>query len=402
MFIMISKDKEKIKELLTRGVEEIIEYEHLKKELESGKKLRVKFGIDPTSPYIHLGNSVVLLKLKSFQELGHQIVLILGDFTGQIGDSSDKLQKRPFLSPEEVKKNVYGYKKQIGKILEIDKIEWHYNSEWLKKLNFQEISRLAEIFTVRQMLSRRGFRERYQKNEEISLREFLYPLMQGYDSVAVKADVEIGGSDQLFNLKAGREIQKFYGQKPQDIMTLQMIEGLDGEKMSKTRKNIINLLDSPHEQFGKIMSMHDELIVKYFTLCTRVSLKEINEIKEKMEKGQNPRDFKEKLAYEIVKMYHGEKLAKEAKEEFNKVFREKKLPTEIPTCYLLNETCNLSRLLLETKLAPSKSEAQRLIKQGAVKIDGQIEKDWRKEIKIKKGMIIQVGKRKFVKLDNKK
>lgn len=392
-------NKQKIKELLTRGVEEIIDREHLKKELESGKKLRVKLGIDPTSPNLHLGNSVSLLKLKNFQELGHQIVLILGDFTGQIGDPSDKLEKRPFLSCEEVKKNLKSYKEQISKILEIDKIEWHNNSKWLGKLNFQDISHLAEIFTVRQMLTRRGFRERDKKGEEISLREFLYPLMQGYDSVAIKADVEIGGNDQLFNLKAGREIQRFYGQKPQDIMTLQMLEGLDGEKMSKTRKNMINLLDLANEQYGKIMSMRDELIVKYFTLCTEVSLKEINQMAGAMKDGTNPRDFKAKLAHEIVKMYHGEKVAQKAEKEFNRIFREKKLPSEMPKWKLETRNWKLVDLMIKTKLAPSKSESRRLIEQGAVKIDGQIEKDWQREIKIKKGMIIKVGPRRFSRLD---
>lgn len=398
------RNKEKIKEILTRGVEEIIEFAHLKKELELGKKLRIKFGLDPTSPNIHLGNSVSLLKLKDFQELGHQIVLILGDFTGQIGDPSDKLHKRPILSSEEVKKNLKGYKKQIGKILEIDRVEWHCNSEWLGKLNFQDISRLAEIFTVRQMLARRGFRERDQKGEEISLREFLYPLMQGYDSVAIKADLEIGGADQLFNLKAGRAIQRFYSQKPQDIMTFQMLEGLDGEKMSKSRKNIISISDSANEQYGKIMSMHDELIIKYFVLCTRLPLKEINKIEETMKKGANPRDFKAKLAREIVTFYHGEKAAQKAEKEFNRVFRDKQTPEDIKKVGLSTVAGQVTLekpidLLVKTKLVESKSEARRLIKQGAVKIDNKVIKDWQKQIKVTKGMIIQVGKRKFIKLD---
>ncbi|MCX7778634.1 MAG: tyrosine--tRNA ligase [Patescibacteria group bacterium] len=396
---MTLREKEKIKEILLRGVEEIIDQESLKKRLLAGEKLRVKLGIDPTTPYLHLGNSVALLKLRDFQELGHQIIFILGDFTAQIGDPSDKLQKRPFLSFEEVRKNVKNYQPQVGKILEIDKVEWHYNSEWLSKLNFQDISRLAEIFTVRQMLTRRGFRERYQRGEEISLREFLYPLMQGYDSVAVKADLEIGGTDQLFNLKAGREIQKFYGQKPQEIMTLQMLEGLDGEKMSKTRKNIINLLDPPNEQFGKIMSMRDELIIKYFTLCTRRPLREINEIAEEIKRGSNPRDFKAKLAKEIVKMYHGAEAAQKAEKEFNRIFREKKLPSEVPTYKLKVKKLKLIDLLVETKLVSSKSEARRLVEQGAVKINGQVEKDWQKNIQIKRCTIIKVGKRRFIKLD---
>ncbi len=392
-------NKEKIKDLLTRGVEEIIDREHLKKRLLTGEKLRVKLGIDPTTPNLHLGNSVTFLKLRDFQELGHQVVLILGDFTAQIGDPSDKLQKRPFLSPEEVKKNVQGYKKQTGKILEIDKVEWHYNSEWLNKLSLIEFTRLADLISVQQVLHRRNFKERWKREEEITIRELYYPLYQGYDSVAVKANLEIGGTDQLFNLLVGRKIQETYRQTPQDIMTLQMLEGLDGEKMSKTRKNTINIFDSPDEQYGKIMSMRDNLIVKYFTLCTRVPFKEINEMVEVMNKDTNPRDFKAKLAFEIVKMYHGEKVAQKAEKEFNKIFRQKELPSKMPSYKLRAKSIKITDLLVEIKLAPSKSEARRLIQQDAVKIDGKIEKDWQKEIEIKRGMIIQVGKRKFIRLD---
>lgn len=395
------QNKEKIKELLTRGVEEIIDYNHLKKELEAGKKLRIKLGIDPTSPNLHLGNSVALLKLKGFQELGHQIVLVLGDFTAQIGDPSDKLEKRPFLSKEEIEKNLKSYKEQIGKILDIDKVEWRRNSEWLNKLSLMEFAKLADLMTVGQVLQRRNFKERLKKGEEITLREIYYPLYQGYDSVVVKADLEIGGNDQLFNLLVGRKIQEAYGQKPQDIMTLKMLEGLDGEKMSKTRKNIINLLDPPDEMFGKIMSMHDELIIKYFILSTEVPMKEINKMAEEMKKGANPRDFKARLAYEIVKMYYNEEKAKLAEKEFNRIFREKKLPTKIKKCELKVKKIKITDLLVKTRLASSKSEAQRLVQQGAVKIDEQTEKDWRKEIRVKSGMILKVGKRRFIQLDIK-
>jgi len=393
---MMNTDPKKIEQLLTRGVESIIEFDHLKHRLLSGEKLRIKLGIDPTSPDLHLGNSISLLKLRGFQELGHQIILILGDFTAQIGDPSDKLERRPFLSKEQIGKNIKTYKSQIGKILNIKKIEWHKNGEWMNKFNLMEIIKLSNLMSVQQVLQRRNFKERIQKDEEITVRELYYPLLQGYDSVAVKADVEIGGNDQLFNLLVGRKIQEAYHQSPQDIMTLQMLEGLDGEKMSKTRKNIINILDTASEQFGKVMSMPDNLILKYFTLCTRLSEAEIKQI---LQRFANPRDQKARLAFEITKIYHGQAAAQKAQEEFDKVFKQKEMPTDIPSYELHATSYKLLDLLVKTELAGSKSEARRLIEQGAVKVNNEAIKDWQKQITITSGLIVQVGPRRFAKIE---
>lgn len=388
----------KFKNLLERGVDKIINKKHLLAALKSGRKLRLKHGIDPTGPKIHLGRAWQLWKLKEFQDLGHKIILVIGDFTAQIGDPSDKLSKRPFLEEKQIKENLKTYKKQIGKILDLSKTEFHFNSQWLANLTFKEICQLAEIFSVQQMLGRRNFKERFRKGNEISLREFMYPLMQGYDSVVLKADVEIGGTDQLFNLKAGRLIQRHYGQQPQDIITTKMLVGLDGRKMSTSWGNVVNISDSAQEMYGKIMSIRDELIPDYFLLCTQVSLDEIDQIKKELKRGVNPKDFKTKLAFEIVSLYHGKQKAEKAAKEFVKIFKEKKLPSKIKTIDLKQKNYKLTDLLFVLKIAPSKSQARRLATQGAVKINHKIIKKWDKEIPVKSGMIIQVGKRKFVKI----
>ncbi|MFN3301881.1 MAG: tyrosine--tRNA ligase [Patescibacteria group bacterium] len=393
-------DKEKIKEILTRGVEEIIDKKHLKEELEKGKKLRIKLGIDPTSSEIHLGNAVVLRKLKEFQNLGHQIIFLIGDFTAKIGDPSGRISTRRPLTDEEIKKNMANYQKQVAKILDLDKTEIRYNSEWYKKMSSTEFLSLFQLITLNRVLEREDFKNRLEKKLPLRVSEIFYPLLQGYDSVVLKTDLEIGGQDQLLNMLMGRELQEKFGQKPQDIMTLSLLEGLDGvKKMSKSYNNYIGINFEPNDMFGKIMSLPDNLIIKYFILATDLPLSEIHQIEKAMKEGANPRDFKAKLAKEIVKIYHGEKMAEEAEKEFNKIFREKKLPTKIPTWKLRTGNWHLVDLLIKTKLATSKSEAKRLIQQGAVKINGQIEKDWRKEIEIKKGMIIKVGPRKFVKIN---
>lgn len=381
---------QKIKEILSRGVEEIIDRTNLKKRLFSGERLRIKHGIDPTGPKIHLGRAVQLLKLKDFQELGHQIVLIIGDFTAQIGDASDKEAMRPFLSEEKIKENMKDYTKQMERILDMKKVELHYNSQWLKKIKIQDLLNLARRFTAQQMIQRRNFKERWEKGKPIGLQELIYPLLQGFDSVAIKADVELGGFDQLFNLKVGREIQKIFGQKSQDIITLKMLLGLDGRKMSTSWGNVINILDRPEEQFGKIMSMKDELILDYIELATRIPLAEVKKLP--------PRQAKAKLAREIVRIYHGEKAAAKAEEEFNRIFREKKLPSQILKWKVEEKSLKVLDLLTKIKIVSSKSAGKRLIIQGGVKIDGQPVKNWQAIIKIKKGMVVQVGKRKFIKL----
>lgn len=395
--------KADLDKVLTRGVEDIIDPAHLRKALLSGRQLRIKHGIDPTGPKIHLGRAATLRKLRAFQDLGHQIVLIVGDFTALIGDPSDKLDKRPMLTPALVKENMKNYKKQLGKVIDMKKAELHYNSKWLKELNFKEIAELAESFTVQQMLARRNFSDRYKNKQEISLREFLYPLMQGYDSVAIKSDVEVGGFDQLFNLKAGRTVQKHYGQDEQDLITVEMLEGTDGRKMSTSWGNVITIMDEPNDMFGKLMSVRDELIPKYMLLCTDLSEKEIAKIEKDMKSNKlNPRDAKLMLAREIVTLYHGKSKADKAEKEFLKVFSKGQLPTNIQTKSLDKKTYSLVDLLTTAKLAKSKSEARRLIEQGGVRVDSTKQTDIDSKVKLSKTpTLIQVGKRKFLKIKTK-
>lgn len=391
----MSEQSDKIQALLTRNVQEVIDEKHLREALLSGKKLRIKFGIDPTGQNIHIGRAVVFWKLKEFQDLGHKIVLIIGDFTAQIGDPSDKLEKRPFLKEDDIKKNLKNYLSQINKIVDIKKAEVHYNSEWLKKMTFREISELAENFTFQQMLERRNFKERLENHQEISLREGMYPLMQGYDSVAIKADVELGGTDQLFNLLAGRKIQERYGQKPQDIMMSKMLIGLDGRKMSTSWGNVININDSSEEQFGKVMSLKDDLIIPYFEFTTDLSIKEIKLLEEELAAGVNPKATKEKLAFEIVKRYHGEKAAKAAAENFENIFSKHELPENLPEVKVSAKTILPVDLIIASGLIASKSEARRLVEQGAFDVNGTVYKDPKKVITLSGGEAVRVGKRHF-------
>lgn len=381
-------DPKRIDAVLNTGTEDVLVKEHLRSMLLSGKVLRVKFGIDPTGPKIHLGRAIPLRKLRQFQDLGHKAVLIVGDFTATIGDPSDKLEKRPMLTEKDIKQNMKDYKSQLGKIIDLKKTEFLYNSKWLKKLGFKEISQLAESFSVGQMSNRRNFKDRLDKNEEVSLREFLYPLMQGYDSVAVKADIEIGGFDQLFNLKAGRTVQKHYGMAEQDIMTVSMLEGTDGRKMSTSWGNVITIVDEPNDMFGKIMSVKDELIAKYFSLCTDV--KEIS-------KSENPRDDKMKLGYEIVKLYHGEKKAQAAQEHFINTFSKKEIPEDLEKVDADIDT-NLVDTLIKEKIITSKSEWRRLVEAGAIHDLDQDESIKDVNYKILKNITLKVGKKRFLKI----
>jgi len=356
----------------------------------------------PTSPNLHLGRAIPLLKLKDFQEAGHKIVLIIGDFTGLIGDTSDKEAERPMLDSKTIKQNMKTYVAQAGKIIDIKKCEVRYNSEWLGKLDYYEIGKQADQFSLNEFISRENIKKRLDEGKRISLRELMYPLMQGYDSVAVKADVEIGGTDQRFNLLAGRELQRFYKQAPQDIITNPLIEGLDGRKMSSSWENTVNLLDEPNEMFGKIMSLKDEYIIRYFKFCTRIDLAIISQYENQLKAGENPRNFKILLAKEIVKMYHSEKDAQKAEDEFNKIHRDKELPTEIEIFQTNKTNYQVLDLLCDTKLAPSKNEAKRLIEGNAVSMNiNDIETkiaDWKQEIKLENGMVIKVGKRRFIKI----
>lgn len=382
-----------IHEILTRGVEEAIDLKHLESVLASGKKLKVKLGIDPTSPNIHIGRAVALWKLRSFQELGHEVIFIVGDFTGLIGDTSDKDAERPMLTEEDVKSNMKTYMEQAFKILDPKTTKIEYNSKWLSKLGFHEIGKLAELFGLHEFEAREVIAKRMKAGKRVSLREVLYPLMQGYDSVAVGANVELGGTDQRFNLLAGRTIQPSYGQKPQDIIMTGLLEGTDGRKMSSSWGNVINITDEANDMFGKVMSINDDLIVKYFTLATRVSSEKIDDIKKQLNDGVNPRDIKIDLASQIVSLYHGDKAAEKAKEEFEKVFSKKELPEEIL------EVENKGTLLVTSVTAgivSSNSEMKRLVEQGAVKINGEVVKTW--DHPMVKGEIVQIGPRKFFKI----
>lgn len=398
LMVKIITNEQKIKNLLERGVEEIIERESLERKLKSGKKLRIKYGIDPTGPKIHIGRAIQFWKLKAFQELGHQIVLIIGDFTAQIGDASDKQAMRRPLTEKEVKRNMKDYAKQIGKILDMRKTEIRHNSEWLAKLKAKDLLNLEMNFTCQQMIHRRNFQERWEQGKPIGVHELNYPILQGYDSVAVKADVEIGGSDQLFNLKVGRELQRIFGQKPQDIMTSKMLSGLEGGKMSTSIGNVITIADEPKEMFGKLMSMTDEMMPEYFELCTFIPFKEIEEIKESIKnKTLNPRDGKIKLAENIVSLYHGEKAAEKAKEEFIRVFSKKEAPTETEILKLPRK--NIIDALTESGAMKSKSEARRIIGAGGVKINGEKISDATYLIgENDEDKILQIGKKRFFRI----
>lgn len=397
---MTKTNNQKILELLTRGVEEIIEKSSLEKKIKSGRQLRIKCGIDPTVPDLHLGNAVILWKLREFQKLGHKIVFIIGDFTAQIGDPSGRLDARKMLTKKEISYNMKTYRKQIGKILDLQKIDLVYNSQHLNKLSLAEIYRIFQFFSANQILERDVFQERRRRQKPIWLHEFFYPVFQAYDSVVVKADVEIGGSDQFFNMMMGRQLQPYFKQSPQDILTMKLLVGTDGRrKMSKSFGNYIGIQESPNEQYGKLMSIKDELIPEYFELCTQIPLREVKKITRDLKnKKVNPRDLKAALAREIVTIYHGKRKAISAEKEFERVFKERELPSQIPKINIKEKNLNILDLLIRTKLVSSKSEGKRLILQKGVKIDGKLQNKWQEIIEIKKGLIIQVGKRKIAKL----
>jgi len=396
---MINTDKKKVEQLLTRGVDEIIGKESLEKDLLSGKKLRVKLGIDPTSPNIHLGRSIPLLKLRDFQDLGHKVVLIVGDFTGMIGDTSDKDAERPMLSEKQVKENLKNYKKQLSKIIDVSKAEFYFNSKWLRKLNFSQIGELASIFSVNQFISRDLIARRIKEGKRVSLHETLYPLMQGFDSVAVKADIEIGGIDQRFNMLAGRDIQKHFKQKEQSVCIVgPIIEGLDGRKMSSSWGNTINFMDSPEEMYGKIMSMKDEFVIKYFELLTRVSPESIKELSKKMEK--DPKSVKTQLAETVVAMYHGEEEAEEATQGWKKTFELGAIPDNAKKIKVQFKK-PLADILIQEGLVSSKTEFRRLVESGAIKI--HIKQEERKIVDpnslVEESGSIKIGKKRFLKIE---
>lgn len=395
----IDTDPKKINNILTRNIEDVFVLESIRKKLKSGKQLRIKLGFDPTGSNIHIGRATLLRKLRDFQNLGHKIVFIVGDFTARVGDPSDKLEKRPMLDSKKIKENLRDYKNQVGKIIDLSKAEFVYNSKWLSKLDFNEIAELAESFTVSQMTSRRNFKDRLDQGQEISIREFLYPLMQGYDSVMVNADVEIGGFDQLFNLKAGRTIQKFYKKPEQDVLTTVMLEGTDGRKMSTSWGNVINIVDSPNDIFGKVMSLNDDLIIKYFKVCTDVSLEEIDRMNLEIIGGQlNPRDAKISLAKEIIKIYHSEKDADAAAENFEKTFKEGGVPEDVLQINS-DSGSRLDEILIENKIISSKNEWRRLVDQNGITIIESNEKVKDLNFTIETTNTFRVGKKRFVKVN---
>lgn len=397
----INTNSQKIEELLTRGVENIYpNRQALEKVLISGKKLRIYNGIDPTGK-LHLGHMVVLRKLRQFQDLGHEIIILIGDFTATIGDPTGKNATRKPLSGEQVSKNAKNYKKQIGRILDLTKsnIRFLHNEKWTNRLKPKDMLELASNFTVARLLERDMFQERIKTGRDIRVHEFLYPIFQAYDSVTMDVDLEIGGNDQTFNMLAGRTLMEKLKNKEKFVLATKLLVDAEGKKMGKTEGNMINLDEKPKEMYGRIMNWPDSLIVLGLELCTDVSLEEIKEISNQIKQGGiNPREAKAKLAREIVALCHNKEKAKRAEKEFNRVFKEKELPSQIPEVKLKEDTLAILDLLVKTKLVSSKSEAKRLILQKGVKIDGIVQDDWGKTVKIKKGQVLQVGKRRFVKI----
>ncbi len=393
-------NNQKVEEVLTRGVAEIINKIHLEKRLKSGTKLRVKFGIDPTSPNLHLGHFIPLKKLRQFQKLGHQVIFLIGDFTAMIGDPSARLDKRRPLTKKEIKKNMRDYINQAAKVLNIEKVEVRYNSEWYGRKKADFLMELSSRFTYARLIERDEFKKRIEKDIDVTMLELLYPLLQGYDSVELKSDLEIGGTDQKFNLLFARKVQKKYNLPQQDIMTLPLLIGTDGErKMSKSYGNYVKITEESSRMFGQLMSIPDILIWHYFKLLTNLPLKEIELIKDKVYKTLlTPKEAKLRLAKEIVSLLHNAKSAQKAEREFERIFKEKKLPSKIPEIKISRKSLNILDLLVKTKLASSKAEAKRLVLQKGVKIDSQIQEDWQKVIQIKRGQVVQVGKRKFVRV----
>jgi tyrosyl-tRNA synthetase len=389
-------------EELKRGCEELLLEQEFKERLATGRPLRIKAGFDPTAPDLHLGHTVLINKLRQFQQQGHQVLFLIGDFTGVIGDPTGKNATRKPLTAEQVAENAETYKQQIFKILDPEKTEICFNSEWMGKMSAANLVQLASQHTVARMLERDDFQKRYSSNQPIAIHEFLYPLVQGYDSVALKADVELGGTDQKFNLLMGRELQKAHGQKPQTVMMLPILEGLDGvQKMSKSLNNYIGINEPPNEMFGKIMSLSDDIMWRYFELLSFKPLSQIQSYKDAIEKeGANPRDIKFELGMEIVERFHDAAAAEKAKQDFLQRFQKGQLPDEVAD-YVLQPAAApwmLGSALKESGLVASTSEAIRMIKQGAVRIDGEKVLDIKTVLELSKPVVLQVGKRKVVRV----
>jgi tyrosyl-tRNA synthetase len=396
----MSNTKAQIAEL-TRGTDEVLPENGLEARLKEGRPLVVKAGFDPTAPDLHIGHTVLINKMRQFQEFGHDVVFLIGDFTGMIGDPSGKNATRPPLSPEEIRENAKTYEAQIYKILDRDRTRIEFNSTWMGAMDAAGLVKLASHHTVARMLERDDFRKRYEGGQPISIHEFLYPIVQGYDSVALKADIELGGTDQKFNLLVGRQLQQDYGQDPQVVMTTPLLEGLDGvQKMSKSLGNYVGITDAPGEMFGKLMSISDDLMWRYFEVLSFRSLDDIAGLRQRVADGMNPRDAKFELAEEIVARFHDAAAADAAKQEFISRFREGAMPEDMPEVTLASEggTLGLARLLKSAGLVSSTSEAFRMIKQGAVRIDGERVEDRALTIDAGSTNVYQVGRRRFARV----
>ncbi|MBN9391729.1 MAG: tyrosine--tRNA ligase [Chloroflexi bacterium] len=396
----VKRERDEIDRLLTRGVAGIITAEELEARLRSGRRLRVKLGIDPTGPRIHIGRSVALQKLRDFQRLGHQIIMLFGTFTGQIGDASDKQATRPMLTPAQVESNVQDYKQQVSLILDPNEVEWRYNTEWFNQMSFQKGIELMTNFTVAQMIERDNFNDRFKAGKPISLQEIVYPVLQGYDSVMLHSDVELGGTDQMFNMMAGRQLQKVFGQEPQSILMNKMINAPDGNKMSTSLGNGVYITEPAKDQYAKMLRTLDAQIFEYFETLTRVPEPEIEEMRAAMDGGENPLHFKKRLASALVAQYHGEDAAREAADSFEREIVNKEIPTDIPEFNPAGGLAemDLRDLLVETKLAASKKEAARFVEQGGITIDGEKPADPKAKVSLHDGMIIKRGNRHYARI----
>ncbi|ALP05019.1 tyrosine--tRNA ligase [Clostridioides difficile] len=390
--------------IIMKGVDDLIDEKELREKLikseKEGKPMIVKLGLDPSAPDIHLGHTVVLRKMKQLQDLGHQIVIIIGDFTGKIGDPTGKSKARKALTTEQVLANAKTYEEQIFKVLDKEKTIVRFNSEWLAKLNFEDVIKLAATITVARMLEREDFKKRYEGQMPISVHEFFYPLMQAYDSIALEADIELGGTDQRFNLLMGRSLQREFGMESQIVIMMPLIEGLDGkEKMSKSLGNYIGIDEEAGIMYQKSMEIPDELIIKYYNLVTDVHPDEVNRIESQLKEGSvNPRDIKMNLAREIVTLYHGEESAKEAEERFKSVFQKGQIPEDIQTIQVKEDGFDLIEVLVSNEIVKSKSEVRRLASQGGVKVNGEKVEDLSTIVK-ESELVVQIGKKKFVKIE---
>ncbi|MFK8078463.1 MAG: tyrosine--tRNA ligase [Granulosicoccus sp.] len=397
----ISVDVDEQMALLRRGADEILLESELRDRIKAGKPLRIKAGFDPTAPDLHLGHTVLLNKMRQFQQLGHQVIFLIGDFTGRIGDPSGRNVTRPALDDEAILENAQTYKEQVYKILDPELTEVRFNAEWFGPMSASDLIRLASRQTLARMLERDDFSKRYKEQQPIALHEFLYPMVQGYDSVALECDVELGGTDQKFNLLMGRELQKGNGQKPQIVLTMPLLEGLDGvQKMSKSLNNYVGVDDEPNDMFGKLMSIPDSIMWRYFELLSVKSNQDIEKLKQAAEEGMNPRDIKYELGLEIVETYHGASAAVAAKDAFIQRFRQGQLPEDLETIEISvgDEGRAIANVLVDAKLTSGTSESHRMIKQGAVRIDGEKIEDGRQSLLAGETIVMQVGKRKVAKV----